>query len=147
MKSINHNAAVKFTMAIDINATQVKVWSVLTDIDKWPSWQTDIKYASLNGPLEADTTFDWKSGGVKIHSRLHTVNPYRQFGWTGKTIGISAIHNWTINAKADNVSITVEESMEGFLVNLFKKSFNRALEDGLKQWLEYLKKECEGVEI
>ena len=40
---INPEAPVKSSKSIEINASKEQVWSVLTSIDKWPSWQTDIK--------------------------------------------------------------------------------------------------------
>ena len=94
MKSINNKAPVKCSKTILINASPEKVWSVLTNIDQWATWQTDITKPKLNGELKLNTTFDWKTGGVKIHSTLLTVEPFNHFGWTGKTFGMVAIHNW-----------------------------------------------------
>lgn len=143
MRSINQNAPVKCSKTIAINADRQKVWAVLTNIDTWAIWQTDISQPKLNGELKADTTFDWKTGGAKIHSTLHTVEPYRQFGWTGKTFGMFAIHNWTLTETDGKTRVEVDESMEGFLAKLFKKAFNKNLEKGMQKWLELLKEECE----
>jgi uncharacterized protein YndB with AHSA1/START domain len=143
MRSINNIAPVKCSKTITINAGSEKVWEVMTNINHWPNWQTDIHKSKLNGELKADTTFDWKSGGVKIHSKIHTVEPCKYFGWTGKTFGLFAIHNWTITESEEQSIVSVEESMEGFLAKLFKKSFNRNLEKAMLNWLDLLKKECE----
>ena len=67
----------------------------------------------------------------------------KKFGWTGKALGTFAIHNWVLTEVDGGTSVFVEESMEGFLVNLFKKMFNKTLENGLDQWLYSLKKTCE----
>ena len=143
MKSINSNAPVKCSKTITINASSEKVWSVLTNIDNWSNWQTDIKSPKLKGQLQPNSTFVWKTGGAKVHSTLHTVEPYKQFGWTGKTYGMYAIHNWTFSESNGKTTVSVNESMQGFLAGLFKKSFNRSLEKGMQHWLELLKKECE----
>jgi uncharacterized protein YndB with AHSA1/START domain len=143
MTSINNNAPVKCSKTITINADSKKVWSVLTNIDNWATWQTDISKPKLNGELKPETTFDWKTGGAKIHSTLHTVNPNSQFGWTGKTFGMFAIHNWTLTETNGKTIVEVNESMQGFLAELFKKSFNKNLETGMQKWLDLLKKECE----
>lgn len=143
MKSINHNAPVKCSKTITINASPEKVWAVLTDIDKWANWQTDISSAKTNGVLKPDTTFHWKTGGVSIHSTLHTVEPNRFFGWTGQTFGLFAIHNWTLTEQDGQTRVTVEESMEGFFASLFKKMFNKNLEKGMQTWLNLLKQTCE----
>lgn len=143
MKSINKNAPVKSCKSITINTRSEKVWNVLTDINHWVNWQTEIPKSKLNGKLAPNTTFDWKSGGVKIHSSIHTVAPFKQFGWTGKAFGMFAIHNWTLTEKDGKTNVCVEESMEGFLACLFKNSFNKNLEKGMQNWLHLLKQECE----
>lgn len=143
MKSINNNAPVKCSKTITINASSEKVWAVMTNVDNWATWQTDISKPKLNGELKPETTFDWKTGGAKIHSTLHTVESFKNFGWTGKTFGMFAIHNWTLNKKDGQTIVSVNESMEGFFAKILKKSFNRNLEKGMQTWLELLKKESE----
>lgn len=143
MKSINNNAPVKCSKKITINANSEKVWQVMTNIDKWATWQTEISNPKLSGELKPATTFDWKTGGAKIHSTLHTVEPFKNFGWTGKTFGVFAIHNWALTETNGQTNVIVEESMEGVFAKLLKKSFNKNLENGMQTWLDLLKKECE----
>ena len=115
----------------------------MTNINNWSAWQTDITKPTLNGELKPGSTFDWKTGGATIHSTLHTVEPFNNFGWTGRTLGMLAIHNWTISEVSGQTIVSVDESMEGFLAKLFRKTFNNNLEKGMQRWLEFLKKECE----
>lgn len=143
MKNVNSNAPVKCSKSITINADSKRVWNVLTDINNWASWQSEIKEAKINGELKPATTFDWKTGGAKIHSTLHTVISEKEFGWTGKTFGMYAIHNWVLTFHDGKTTVSVDESMEGFLATLFKKTFNKNLEKGMLYWLEQLKKEAE----
>ncbi len=75
MKSININAPVTCSKTITINVSSEKIWKVVVNIDNWATWQKDISKAKLNGELKPETTFDWKTGGAKIHSILHTVEP------------------------------------------------------------------------
>ena len=143
MNQINSEAPIKVRKEITINANHQKVWQVLTNINGWISWNTEVGQVKLNGELKPETTFDWKTGGAKIHSTLHTVEPFKNFGWTGKAIGAFAIHNWILTDINGQTQVTVEESMEGFLVRLFKKSFQKSLENGMQKWLDLLKRECE----
>jgi hypothetical protein len=143
MKGINQYAPVKCTKKILINASKEHVWSILTAINDWPHWQKDIHAAVLKGTLTTGSTFSWKTGGAKITSTLHTVEPYRQFGWTGKTFGMFAIHNWTLKENESETEVIVDESMEGLLAGLFRKSFNKNLQTGMQKWLELLKNKCE----
>jgi len=143
MKNINNNAPVKCSTSITINASSKKVWAVMTNINNWATWQTAISKPRLNGELKPETTFDWKMSGAKIHSELHTVEPFKNFGWTGKALGVSVIHNWIFTEIDGKITVHVDESMEGFLAKLLKKSFNKNLEKGLQNWLNLLKQECE----
>lgn len=143
MKTINENAPVKCTKIIKINAPAEKVWNLMTDINNWATWQTDIKSPKLNGELKPETTFNWKTGGASIHSTIHTVQPYTHFGWTGKTFGMFAVHNWTFTEIKGGTEVTVNESMDGFLAGLLRSSFNQNLEKDMIHWLELLKNECE----
>ena len=139
----NSQAPVKCSKSIVVNASAKKVWSVLTDIDNWDKWQPEITKPRLTGTLSEQAKFVWKTGGAKIHSTLHTVKPYEAFGWTGNTFGMYAIHNWTLTDQNGATLVSVNESMQGFLAGLFKKSFNKNLEQAMLHWLEALKKECE----
>lgn len=143
MKRINHQAPVVCSNTITINANIEQVWRTLTDIDRWPTWQTAIKKSKLNGELGPQTSFDWKNGESKIHSTLHTVKPFKNFGWTGKSMGAYAIHNWTLTETEGKTFVFVEESMEGLTVWLFKRMINQSLENGMQKWLQLLKQTCE----
>jgi len=143
MKSINKEAPVKCSKTLTINASSEKVWAVLTDINNWTAWQKDISKSILHGDLKPESKFEWKSGGVKIYSTLHTVEPFKYFGWTGMSLGIFAIHNWTMEETNGQTNVSVEESMEGFIAGLLRKSFNNQLEKGMQSWLHYLKLKCE----
>jgi hypothetical protein len=143
MKSINVNAPVTHSETITINAKPVTVWRLLTNINEWPRWQKDISYAKIDGEIQENISFTWKTGGAKITSVIHTAEATKCLGWTGTTFGATAIHNWTLTEKNNATEVLVEESMQGFLVVLLKKMFRKNLAQGMKNWLEVLKYECE----
>lgn len=126
-----------------INAPAEKVWKMLADINRWPSIFDYVTKAKLNGPLKADTTFNWTANGFPIHSTLHIVEPYNNFGWSGRSLGIFAIHNWSFIEFDGMTSVTVSESMEGFIAKTFRKQLNRMLEKEMMKSLEYLRIACE----
>lgn len=143
MKSINSNAPVTCSKSININTTAEKVWQLLTAIDNWATWQKEISNPVLNGKLIPGSTFTWKTGGASIYSTLHTVQPFQYFGWTGRTFGMYAIHNWTLTEQNAVTTVTADESMEGFIARLFRKAFSKNLERGMENWLMLLKHACE----
>lgn len=143
MRDINRKAPVTCSRTVDINEPARVVWNLITDINKWSEWQTEIRNPELRDTPAVGSVFTWTTGGVKITSTIHTVEPVSAFGWTGKTFGATAIHNWMINSNGSVTTVTVDESMEGFLVTLFKRSFNRNLVKGMDTWLALLKEQAE----
>ncbi len=140
---INQNAPVRQSNQILIQASPEKVWSVLTGINNWVNWNEKITRAQLEGAPVAGAKFSWKVNGANIRSTLHTVNPNNTFGWSGTTFGGSAIHNWYLESKNGATLVKVEESMEGWLVGLFKNKMNKDLQRDMLYWLEALKQESE----
>lgn len=138
-KPINEKAPVKARNQIEINAPINSVWNILTEIDNWANWQKAVTKTVVNGEIIEGTTFDWKAGGLSFKSQIHTSEPTTRFGWTGKTIGTSAIHNWIFEDKGKSTLVTVEESLDGFLPKLFKNFFQKTLDEGILKSLEELK--------
>jgi len=142
-ESINKKAPVKTYQEIIINASAQKVYHIMSDIDHWEDWHSDVKDTKLNGVFKKGSTFDWKSGGLTIHSTLHTVQPEHKIGWSGKAFGAFAIHNWSFIEHDGKTTVKVEESMEGWLVSLLSNTFQKGLENSLQIWLKNLKVQAE----
>lgn len=145
MIPINDKAPVRASKSILIEASPERVWSVLSNIDKWIEWNSEVQYSKLNGQLVIGTTFYWKTDSLKIISTLHTVVPNEQLGWSGKAFGTYAIRNWRIASKGQETEVWVEESMDGLLMKIFRGFMNNTLEKGLTRWLKSLKKEAEKI--
>lgn len=140
---INQNAPVKAAKQIYIQAKPEQVWNILTEINNWVKWNTKITKAAIGQKPEAGTPFSWTVNGARIKSILHTVEKNRAFGWSGTTFGGSAIHNWYLEPKDGGTLVKVEESMQGWLIRLFKNKMNKDLANDMQFWLEMLKKESE----
>jgi hypothetical protein len=140
---IKHKAPVVAAGTIEISAPPERVWEVMTDIENWPRWNPDIRKTSVKGPLEEGTEFTWESGPGTISSTLQAVEPEKLLAWTGKTLGIRAIHIWWLKPVNRGTEVRTEESWEGWPARLFKKSMKRTLEKAIYSGLESLKKESE----
>jgi uncharacterized protein YndB with AHSA1/START domain len=140
---VNQNAPVKSRGELIIHAPIEKLWHVLTDIDHWPSWQSAVTESKLSGSLAEGTIFRWKAGGLSFVSKIHTIKPYHKFGWTGKTIGTSAIHNWFFEEHDGQTLLIVEECLEGFLPRLFRGYFQKMVEKGIQNNLRELQTAAE----
>ena len=104
------------------------VFKIISDINNWPSWQSSVTEAQINGPTEVGVKFKWKAGGLNINSQLHTVNANSEIGWTGRIWWIKAVHNWYLSNENNRTKVIVKESLKGFGASLMQKSLNRGNE-------------------
>lgn len=141
----SQNAPVLSRASTEIAASPKDVWRVLTAIEQWPSWQAAVTSAVLHGHLAEGTAFTWKASGLKFESVLHTMTPKTHFGWTGKTFGAVAVHNWTLTSVDDHTRVVVEESLQGALPMLFRSYFQKNLDAGVQNNLAELKLAAENA--
>jgi Polyketide cyclase / dehydrase and lipid transport len=119
---------------IIINAPAVRVFKLIADINNWKTWQSNVTQASIAGEAREGATFKWKAGGVSFISKLHTVTPFIEIGWTGKTWWINAVHNWYLEEEENGkCKVTAEESLKGFLSGLMNKSLHESMNKNLKE--------------
>jgi hypothetical protein len=141
--NIDKNAPLVGKKEVIINASLEKVWKIQTDINGWPSWQKNVSEARLKGELKKGTKFFWKAMGMKITSILEEVEPKKKIGWSGKSLGMSAVHIWYFEKEGNNTRVVTEEFLSGIfpkIIKLFKPNF---LEQSLENSLEELKKTSE----
>ena len=53
------------------------MFSVISAIGRWPSWNPDVKSVSAEGPVQPGTVFRWKAGPSSLTSILQVVDPGR----------------------------------------------------------------------
>jgi len=141
--TIHENAPVKTKRSLLIHAPVGNVWRVFTGVNQWPKWQHDIVEASLQDPFKPGSVIHWTTNGFSIESRLQTVVHNQKIGWAGKAFGSFAVHVWSFEEKGGNTIVTVEESMEGWLVWLMQGYVQSNLHVATEAWLEALKAESE----
>jgi len=131
---------------IDINAPSSKVWQVLTDFEKHPSWNPFIK--KITGKPVKDAKLEVHmpdpQGGTMVFSpTVLAAEPNRELRWLGKSEGdvFNGEHRFLIEPKGeDKVRFTQSERftgsmvtrLEGWLDTPVKSNFeamNRALKD------------------
>ncbi|GAB2796542.1 hypothetical protein HNQ93_004351 [Hymenobacter luteus] len=141
---VNPQAPAQTRQVIEIAAPPEKVWQLLSQVNHWSAWQPDIQSPRLNGPLQVGTSFDWHTGGLRIHSTLHTVEPLTRLGWSGAAFGSFAVHNWTLTPLPNgHTRVRVDEGMEGWLVQLLRPVFQRGLDSSIALWLNRLQQAAE----
>jgi uncharacterized protein YndB with AHSA1/START domain len=141
---IDHDAPVWAEREIDIAAPIEVVWDVLAGVDDWPRWFSEGTSAAIAGPVAPGTTLRMKSRGPgTITATIEAAEPPHVLGWTGRTLGISAIHVWRLERSDGGTSVRTQESMDGFPVRLLRAAMRKKLEGVLETWLRDLKIEAE----
>jgi uncharacterized protein YndB with AHSA1/START domain len=140
---VNREAPVVAADEIEVAASRQAVWDVLTDLESWPRWNSDVKSMSIDGPLATGTVFRWKAGPGTITSTIQDVQPPTLITWTGTTFGIKARHVYRLEPRGDGTLIHTEESYQGLVARLLRGSLQKTLERGLSDGLRSLKAEAE----
>jgi len=143
MVSINKDASVLARAEIEIDADQETVWNVLADVERWPKWNPNVKQCLAHGELESGTQFQWKASLGNITSVLQNVEPPHLLAWTGKMMGLNAIHVCKIDFVDNKTIVRTEESWEGLVSSDMHDKLQETLETLLQSCLEHLKTEVE----
>ncbi len=140
---IDQSAPIIASGEVDVSASPLEVWAVLSDVGRWPTWNADVREAHLEGPLEAGTRFSWRAGPGTITSVLRSVETGRELGWTGRTMGVRAVHVWRIELAPSGSRVVTEESWSGWPARLLRKRMERTLNEAVDTGLRNLKTELE----
>jgi hypothetical protein len=141
--TIADGAPVVSSVELEIEAPVDAVWDVLVAIDAWPEWNPDVKSASIEGPAAVGTSFRWKAGPSTIRSTIVSAERPRLIAWTGKTLGIRAIHVWRLEPRNGRTLVRTEESYEGLVSRILRRSLQKTLDKALADGVANLKAEAE----
>ena len=140
---INAGAPVVSRKEIEIAAPPEVVWDVLTAFARWPSWNPEIKSMSVKGPVAIGSTFRWKAGPGTITSTIQRLEPPRLVAWSGKTMGITAVDVFRLERRDGTTLVREEESWDGLVARVLRRSLQRTLDRSLESGLRHLKAESE----
>ncbi len=138
---IDEEAPVTSTASILIGAPPSRVWAVVADVARWPSWHAPVTVLSL-GEVRPDAVMRWKLGGTTIRSTFAVVAPERELTWTGRVLGYKAVDQHLVEPAGDgHTEVTIRESLAGPLLPLL---FSQArLHAQHQRWLTDLKTRVE----
>ena len=83
----NTKAPVQSIKTITIQTTPEKVWTILSDVNKLETWESDNKSPVLKGDFKAGNSFTWKSNGLSIRSDIKIAEPFSKIAWSGPSSG------------------------------------------------------------
>ncbi len=140
---INESAPVTATGTIPIVADPELIWDLLTDINRWSEWNADVTSASLPGPVATGEVFRWRAGPAKLVSTIQAVERPVEVGWTGRTMGMKAVHVWRLERHGEITIVRTQESWDGPPARLLPRTMRRSLQRTLDAWLGALKTTAE----
>lgn len=128
---------------IDIEAPLDTVWYLHVDVNAWPTWQTDITAAHIDGALEPGVSFDWTSYGFSVTSTVYDLAERARVLWGGTSGGITGVHEWLFSETPGGVHVTTSESFAGEPVEADAAGMQTVLDASLVAWLGHLKTAAE----
>ena len=140
---VSRDAPVFAEGRIDVDATPERLWDLMADIERWPAWNPDVRSVTMRGPLAEGTVFRWKAGPATIESTLRRVERPRVLGWSGRTMGIRAMHVWRFNPSDGRTTASMEESFDGLVARLLRTRLQRQLVASTAHGLQALKAAAE----
>ena len=146
LQEIDAQAPVVGACEIQVAADPEAAWAVLTQIERWPSWNPAVKSVSVEGGLEEGSKFRWKAGPGTIKSTIRDLDAPWRISWTGTSLGLKAIHVHTFERHDNGTIVRTEESYDGLVARLFRGRLQRMLDGALKSELRHLKAEAERPE-
>lgn len=139
------DSGIAATSEISIAADRDAVWSLLTDFGRWPSWNREVRSVEADGQPVEGMTFRWKAGPMRIVSTIRRLRAPRFLSWTGRTIGIRAVHLWSLESSGGRTTVRTREIWHGPLVRLMRGAMQKTLQKSLDSGLRSLKEACERV--
>ncbi len=130
---------------VTVDAPQGVVWDLLIDVERWNRWNRGVQFAVLRGDPVAGTLLHWRADGMNLRSVLHEVDAPRRLAWTTRTLGAVAYHRWSLEpGKGGGTRVRSEESWDGLVVRLLRRTLLRTLQSSRRHWLSRIKARVEG---
>lgn len=132
-----------------INATPDRVWSILTDFEKYPEWNPFV--LSLTGDMVVGQSIKIVLPDMTFKPTLLVFQKNKELRWKGKLLfkGIfDGEHSFIIEDNKDGtVTFRHEEIFNGILVGLFAKKLDTDTRSGFEAMNEKLKERVEKEKV
>ena len=111
-------APIEVRNAAVIHASIERVWDLLTDVERWPSWWRACRWVRLESSTNpASVVFQWKAHPVELRSAVVKSDRPHSFAITADATGVRAERTFTLRPTPDGSSTVVvsHETQVGLL--------------------------------
>jgi hypothetical protein len=117
--------------------TKEQLWSLLSDVNNWHTWDESIDFAKMEGAFEKGNHFLLKpKGGPKVNIELIEVNKPFKFVDMTKFPLAKMYGEHTFEDTADGLKLTTTMKVEGVLGFLWRKLVAQGIVDALPSEME-----------
>jgi len=110
---VDGGAPVRAHHETDINAPLDTVWQLHADVNSWPTWQTDITAAHIDGAFQPGASFEWTSYGFAVVSTIYAIAERARVLWGGTADGITGVHEWVFSETTAGVHVSAGSHVHG----------------------------------
>jgi hypothetical protein len=102
-------APIEVRNATVIRATAERVWDLLTDVERWPSWYRACRWVRVESPAgpSQPLVFRWKAHPVELRSTVVASDRPHAFAFVADATGFHAERTFTIRPTPDGLSTIV----------------------------------------
>lgn len=139
------------TTEIDISAPPAKVWSIITDIDKWHEWSPTINASEGMASVDSTLTITMMSkeegkDGPKYNPKIIQMDEPKYFHWRAHMMAGFVFTNDKIIELTETDSgtkVTHTETFKGLMAALMKGQMEKGVPPMLNMMNDALKKQAE----
>ena len=133
---------------VKIDSPPERVWEVMSDIDRWPTWTESMVAARklTDGPLRNGTEAMVQPKGTPESTWIVTeATPGRGFTWETKVRGAHTVAGHVIEPVDGGSRVTLSVEVRGFVAALLRPVLSRGVIANMKAEAAGLKRESEAV--
>ena len=107
--STSHRPPIEVRNEAVIHAPVERVWDLLSDVARWPSWYRACRWVRVESPATAvqPLVFRWKAHPVELRSTVVTADRPHAFAITADAVGLHAERRFTVRPAPDGLSTVV----------------------------------------
>lgn len=132
---------------IDIAAPAERVWAVMSDVERWPTWTPTVASLDVLGPRPFSVGSRARIRQPRLPTAVWTVTllePPRYFEWRNRSPGILSVAGHRVEPTGAGTSrVTLTFGWSGWLAPVIRLVYGKLGRQYVRTEAESLKRRCE----